>query len=149
MAQDRTASIMRQMALAIVVAVLAVFLVRLGRGEVAFCRGVLAHLAQGRQSVQRQIDWDHLQALEVNVGEAYARLPNAREQEQYRRAFVQQFAVAFQRTGAAPKDFTGWRIAERSGPRIVVAADYPSKRRTLLLQVSGGWKKRVVGIQWQ
>ena len=119
---------------------------RLIRTEVGFCRDAFAGLAQGRLSAERQVDWEHLQAMGVDVGETYRRLPNAQERRQYRQAFIGQFAGGFASSGATTRAFTNWR---RAGGRLV-AADYPAKQKTLLCGVSGSWiTRRIVSLQWQ
>jgi hypothetical protein len=103
----------------------------------------------GRQSVQSRIDWERLKALEVDVGATYAALPDEKEREAYRQAFIERFSRGFGSTGAGLKDFAGWRVQERAEDRTVVAADYPKKRKVLLFELSALGGRKVTGIRWQ
>jgi hypothetical protein len=136
--------------LLVAIGAIGVFAMRSGGGDVELCRRTFQGLAEGRPGVQRSIGWERLKALDVDVGAAYAKLPNDGERRQYRQAFIQQFSEGFRRTGGNPEAFVGWRAQGRTDDgRVVVAADYEGKDKTLLLQLSGGWHKKVVGIQWQ
>src|SRR3989338_3103636 len=106
-------------------------------------------LVSGRSSVQARIAWERLSAVGVDVGATYTKLPNAREQAQYRQAFLRELASGFRRSGARAESFVNWRIMEKSDEAIVVAADFPAKQKTLLLTVSDGKPRQVTGIRWQ
>ena len=129
----------------ILVIVVAAFLLNFVGQEVRFCRRVLTGLANGNPSVRQAIDWERLQAIGIDVGAAYAQLPSDKERREYQDAFIRSFAEGFRQQGGSVKVFTHWRV-EGDG---TVAADYPAKNRNLLFQLSGGWRKQVVGIQWQ
>ena len=136
--------------LALVLAGLVTAGARLIRTEVGFCRDAFAGLAHGRLSAERQVDWEHLQAMGVDVGETYRRLPNAQEQRQYRQSFIGQFAGGLARSGAAATAFTGWRRAGARDGEVLVAADYAVNQKTLLFGVSGSWfHRRITSMQWQ
>ena len=133
-------------------AAVAVFVLRASRSDVDLCRAVLAGLTQGRSSVAGQIAWERLRALDLDVGATYVKLPNAKEQGEYRQAFIENFAAGFQRTGASLPQFTGWRVQERSKGTIIVAADYAARQKTLLLTLPANaswWGKKIEAIQWQ
>lgn len=129
---------------------------------VRWTRRTFEALASGRASVQPRIAWEALQAVGVDVGATYTKLPNAREQAQYRQAFLRELAAGFRQAGARPEAFVNWRIAEKSaeaaemsaegaeksGRMTVVAADYPDKQKTLLITLTAGKPRQVVGIQW-
>lgn len=120
--------------------------IRMRTNHVDFCRESFRRLADGKVSVEHRIDWPNLTALDVNVGQTYGRLANEREQSGYRRAFIEQFASGFQKSGTSPSDFMNWRVHERRPGEVVVAADYTAKDKTLLMAVAG---KKVRSIQWQ
>ena len=113
-------------------------------------QAVLSDLANGSPSAQARVDWAHLKAMGVDVGAAYTGLPNDRERARYREAFIEHCSRGFrQSSGAGVEVFVRWRRVAQKDGRIVIAADYPDKQKTLLVGFSGGWFKRVVSLQWQ
>lgn len=146
---ERTATpLIGSAVLVLAIGAVAVFAMR-GGSDVEVCRRVFQGLAEGRPGVHRRIDWERLKALDVDVGATYAALPDNQERARYRQAFIERFAAGFQGTGGRPEAFVGWRAQGRTDDgRVVVAADYEGKHKTLLLGVSGGWRKKVVSIQW-
>ena len=121
---------------------------RLMQGEAGFCREVFRNLVNDRQSVQGQIDWEHLTAVGVDVGKMYAQLPNDQARAQYRKAFVDNFAMGFRRAEGSLDAFRNWRVQERGGERIVVAVDYAAKHKTLLFTIPASGQRKVEAIQW-
>ena len=111
--------------------------------DVRLCRRALAHLVNGNLSAGRAIDWAHLQALDVDVGAAYAALPNRQEQLNYERAFIQNFAGGFRKNGGRLDALTHWRVE----PDGTVSVDYPAKQTTLVFRLSG--RRQVDGIAWK
>ncbi|MBI2495480.1 MAG: hypothetical protein HYY59_02080 [Candidatus Omnitrophica bacterium] len=132
-----------------VAAAVAVGVVRVGNRDVAFCQKVLSGLIDGRPSVKRWIDWEHLTALDVNVGAAYTQLSSQEERDKYRRAFVEHFSRGFRQAGGVAGGFRRWRVHQRSERRIVVAADYAAKGKTLLISLPASGSKKLEAIQWQ
>jgi hypothetical protein len=130
-------------------AALVAFVLQAGKRDVAFCQALFEDLASGKPSAQKRIDWEHLQALDVNVGATYASLPNEQERAKYRQAFVDSFSKGFRGAQGRVGAFTRWRIHERADDQVVVAADYAGKDKTLLLAVPASGNKRLEGIQWQ
>ena len=130
------------------VAVVAVVM-RLTQGEVGFCRETLGNLVNDRQSAQRQIDWEHLQAVGLDVGKTYTQLPDEPARAQYRKAFVDNFAMGFRRVEGNLAAFRNWRVQTRDGSRIVVAAEYEAKHKTLLFSLPAVGDKKIEAIQWQ
>ncbi|GEM_PF-6274077 len=118
------------------------------RGDVDRGRAVFSGLVYGRQNVQRDIEWEHLRGLDVDVGQAYRALPSDKERTGYRRAFVENFAKGFAIAHAKVSDFVNWRIAQRSPETVSVAADYRGKGRTLLVMLNAS-TKHLVSLQWQ
>ena len=111
--------------------------------DVRLCHRVLAQLVNADLAVSRSIDWDHLQALDANVGATYAALQNREERVGYERAFIRNFAEGFRKSGGRLSAFTHWR-AEPDG---TVSADYPAKQKTLVFRLSG--RRQVDGIAWK
>lgn len=127
----------------------AVFVMRARASDADLAQRILTGLANGQASIERRINWEHLQALGVNVGATYTRLPSDQERARYRDTFIRGFAEGFQRSGARPESFVNWRVQEREEGYSVVAADYAAKRRTLLLRLAKSGGRRLEGIQWQ
>ena len=119
------------------------------RSEVAVCRETLRGLIDGSQTVGRSINWEQLQAMGVDVGATYRRLANEREQAAYRRAFIAQCAQGFRRARGSADSFRRWRLLTREPGRIIVAADYEAKHKTILVALSDSGTKKVESIQWQ
>ncbi len=134
-------------AVLVVVGGLLVFLQSVS-AEIRVCRSALEGLSRGQAWAQGRVDWNRLSAMGMNVGATYASLPNDRERARYRQAFITQFSKGFKGTGASARDFINWRVVERETDRIVVAADYPGKGKTLLMTITARGKQRVESIQW-
>lgn len=131
------------MGLAVVAVV--VLLVRFMNRDIALCRATLTGLANGQSSVQRHIDWEHLKALDVDVGLTYTQLPK-NEKAGYRQAFISYFAKGFRYVAGDTQAFTNWRMQ----PDGSIAVDYSAKQRTLVFHVTDSWlHRRVQAIQWQ
>ena len=112
--------------------------------DVKLCKRVLTGLIQGNQAVRQHIDWDHLTALDVDVGATYTQIQDAQEQAIYQRMFVQKFAEGFAQASADASVFTGWR-AQGDG---TVTVDYPAKSKTLVFRLSESGKQ-IAGVAWQ
>ena len=136
-------------ALAILAAVVLVVIARIVQSDVAFCREVFRGLVEGKPSVQRRIDWEHLSALNVNVGATYTRLPNDQERADYRRTFIEHFSKGFRQVGGTTAGFRHWRVLARKDQKVVVAADYEAKQKTLLMSVPASGTRKLETIQWQ
>ena len=121
----------------------------LGKQDVVFCRKVFTGLARGKPSVQRQIDWEHLKAMDVDVGSTYQSLPTDLDRAKYREKFVRAFSTAFKFSGSLSAHFVNWRIEERLRDTVIVAADFPRRRQTLLLVIPASGKKQLVGVRWK
>ena len=118
------------------------------RDEVGFCRRVFGALTTGSRYIQESIDWEHFQALGADVGAEYQRLPNDEERAKFQESFIVKCAQGFRQEKGRLDDFVNWRLQQR-GPMALVAADYPSKQKTLLFQVSTVGEKQLTAIQWQ
>ena len=143
------------------------------RTEVTVCRETVRGLIDGSPRVGRSIGWERLQAMGVDVGATYRRLPNERDRSEYRQAFIGQFREGFRRAHGQADGFRHWRVQQRLGERVIVAADYtPSTRpsagsglaqdsalrtepaglqphhRTLMLTVPASGPKKVEKMDW-
>lgn len=137
--------------LGLIVVTVVVGTLRFVHRDVTVCREVLRGLVTGRFAAQRSMDWEHLEALGLDVGETYRRLPNAEERQRYQRAFVENFSKAFREAQGRLDAFTRWRIVSREGQTTLVAADYAAANRTLVFTITdSGWgRRRVEAFQWQ
>ncbi|MFH0762492.1 MAG: hypothetical protein V1925_01210 [Candidatus Omnitrophota bacterium] len=117
--------------------------------EVNLCRYLFNGLVSGNYGAARFIDWDNLKALDLDVAEVYDRLPSEKEQANYKRAFINGFAVGFSRVKARAKAFNNWRIYTKDSEETVVAADYKGQNKTLLFTLSRYGEPRLKAIQWE
>ena len=122
---------------------------RLWHNDVQVCQRVFAGLVRGDEGIHDAIDWEHLSAMGVEAGKTFAALPNDWERTRYKQMFIAGFAKGFAENGAKASDFTGWRVRERNGEQTLVAADYASKGKTLLLGLSHAGGGKLTSIQWQ
>ena len=125
----------------------AVFVMRLMTGDIDRARHIFQGLVEGKRSVEWQIDWPRLTALDTKVGDEYSKLPTDVEKRNYARAFILKFAYGFRQGGGDLKAFTNWRTEPASDSLTVVAADYAAKQKTLLFQLSP--EKKLVSMQWK
>ncbi len=117
-------------------------------GDVDFCRGVFRGLINGSVSVQREIDWAHLQAVGSDVGQAYRQFRLDSDRINYRANFIRAFAQGFQRTGGTLQAFTNWRVVDRQPDVVTIAADYRAKGKTLLFKIPASGRKRLLALAW-
>lgn len=139
----------RYAALTLAAVAVAAVVMRLTQNEVGFCRAVFRNLVNDRQAAQRQIDWERLKAVGVDVGKTYTELPDDQARAQYRKAFIDNFAMGFRQSEGTLEAFRNWRVQARDGERVVVATDYEAKRKTLLLSVPASGQRKLQELQWQ
>ena len=127
------------------------FILSLGipKGEVSFCRNIFKGLTEGRQSIQKSIDWENLKALGLDIGATYNQLPDAKEKQDYRREFIKNLSASFRGAGARFAAFSNWRKYKHSGIDTIIAADYQAKARTILFVFSGYGNKKLTAILWE
>ena len=116
--------------------------------DVSFCRQVFRGLVSGSGSVQSRIDWEHLKALDVDIGAAYTKYADEKGKASYRKSFIRGFSYGFAQSHAKPESFVRWRVQERTEGHVVVATDYEGKGKTLLLTIPASGKKKIQAIQW-
>ena len=125
------------------------FVSQLHNREVKFCRSVLSGLIDGDPSVLPLVNWEHFNAVGLNIGDTYTHLADEHERVQYEESFVAHFSEAFHKEGRTVKDFTNWRKLGERGNQVAVAADYPAKNKTLLFLIPADGPKKLEGLQWQ
>lgn len=113
--------------------------------EVNLCRFVFSGLVKGSYGVQRFIDWENLQVLDVDVGATYTKLPTEKEKLNYKKSFIKNFSVGFKQGGGRLKSLTHWRIYDRDREKTVVAADYRDK---IVLFTVSKYGRRLITLQW-
>ncbi len=135
--------------LAAVILAAAVFIFQMTRGDIDVARAIFKDLTNGRYGVQRYIDWEHLQGLDINAGATYTSFTTGKEKAGYKKAFIQHFSSGFKSAGGSYNAFVNWRIDNKTTNQVVVATDYSGHNRTLLLTLSGGWIKKLSSLQWK
>lgn len=121
------------------------FFLHMRNQEVNLCRYVFSGLVKGSYGVQRFIDWENLQALDVDVAATYNNLANDKEKVNYKKSFIKNFSVGFKQGGGRLKSFTHWRIYDRDREKTVVAADYRNK---IILFTLSKYGRRLIALQW-
>ena len=117
--------------------------------DVKFSRKVLDGLVRGEIKVERLIDWDRLEALGVDVGGHYRRFTKPQDQETYRRLFIRNFAVGFQQGKGDINKFVNWRVLQRKGAKVVVAADYLLYNKIILFTLFKSSKTKLIALEWK
>ncbi|MDD5196843.1 MAG: hypothetical protein WC937_02690 [Candidatus Omnitrophota bacterium] len=131
----------------VIVFLLIVFQVK--TGDINLCRAIFKDLTAGRYGVQKYIDWEHFQGLDVNVGITYSKFSTEQEKTGYKKAFIQSFSRGFKGAGGRFRAFINWRIYSKNNQQVVIAADYRSRNKTLLLALSNAGKKKLISLQWK
>lgn len=119
------------------------------KNDVDFCRDIFKGLIEGRESVQKFIDWGNLKAIGIDVGATYSKLPNAKEKADYRKSFIKSLSQGFNNAGGRFKAFSNWRVYKQDGADTLIAADYKDKAKTILFTLSGYEKRKLTAIQWE
>jgi hypothetical protein len=150
MANDRKIAIL----IVVIIALASGLFLRIKNRDIDFSRRVFYYLTTGRNAAQAMIDWQNLKAVGVDVGATYSDLPNDNERTNYRKAFINRFALGFQNTGGNFKSFINWRAYPKPYGQdcancAVVAADYQGKDKTILFTLSKDGRKKLKAIQWK
>lgn len=130
----------------VVLLLLVVFLFQLNPNEISRCRTMFSALVRGSYSAQKQIDWEKLKALDVDVGATYSQFPDGQQRLNYQKTFVKSFALGFKQMGGELAGFRNWRVYTKDAEKTVIAADY--RGQTLLLTFSKVGKK-LTALQWK
>lgn len=106
-----------------------------GADDVRFARQAMALLVKGVYSVTDKIDWTNFKALEHDMGAEYQRLPNEKERDQYKKAFVEGFRLAFQDKGGTTSLFKNWKLyaGTNADGVSIVSTNTADKNYALLL----------------
>jgi hypothetical protein len=143
----------KQIFLVIGVIALAIFLIfsfMIRKNDVAFCRDVFNGLVKGRLlAVEKNIDWGTLKAMGVDVGQAYKKLPDAKEKKDYRKSFVANLSKGFKNAGGNFTDFTNWRTYKHEGLETMIMADYNKKGKKILFTIHGYENRKITAIEWK
>lgn len=132
-----------------IIAGLIFFLSQIFKSDVSLVKEIFAGLVEARQPVRKLIDWEHLNALEVNVGEVYLKVRSQKEKLDFQKVFINNFSEGFKRMGGRLDAFTNWRLYDKDNEKVVVAADYPHYNKTILFTISKYGLSRLIGIQWE
>jgi len=95
-------------------------------GDVTFARTTFESLARGDTAATENIDWETLNSLGINVGASYTAIASETEREEFKNAFVTQFASSFRDGGGSAEAFTNWRVTGTTDDRTEVSADSPN-----------------------
>lgn len=117
--------------------------------DVRLCRSILGGMVKGTVSVGKFIDWENLQATGLNVGSVYRRLSTSQNKDNYRDAFIRNFAEGFKYAKGDFNKFVNWRVLERKGTKVIVGADYLLYNKTILFTLSKLPKTRLIAIEWK
>lgn len=142
-------AVLEYVALFVIIIVLIAGFFQLKNQEINFCRNIFKGLMGGRVGVQKFIDWEHLKALDTDVGADYTRLPDDKERLNYKKAFIMLFARGFHQGGGNLRSFTNWRIYNKDNSSVTVAADYLKHNKTILFTLAKSGKKKLVSLQWR
>ena len=126
-----------------------VFITRILNSDLYFAKKVFTGLVRGAPSAARMIDWPSFQALDLNVGESYAALPSIKDKSAYEKVFIKNFSTGFEKTGARFDSFIRWRVYGRDTGRVIIAADYPAKGKTLLFYINKIDRTKLVKLSWE
>ena len=121
----------------------------INQSDVNFCRSVFSGLIRGSRSVEKSIAWEDFQALGMNVAVTYAQLPNDKERQNYREAFIKGSARGFRNAQLHIKEFIRWRIYDNDDEKVVIAADYLRYNKVILFTVSKAPARKLVSVQWK
>lgn len=142
-------SVLAYLILIVVIMLCLVFFWQLKNQETNLCRYILSSLVKGKYDVEKVIDWENLKALELNVGATYNKLRDAGEKLVYKKEFIRNFALGFQKGRGKLWSFRHWRIYSREGEKVVVAADYLGYNKTILFTLSKIGKSKLISLQWK
>ena len=133
----------------VAIALLIMLVLKSTSQEVDFCRRIFKGFVKGNVTIEKQIDWEHLQAVGTDVGKEYRLFRLEKDRVDYKNNFILAFAQAFRLSGGSFNSFVKWRVIDRKPEVITVAADYPLKDKTLLFDISASGKERkLLGLRW-
>jgi len=117
--------------------------------DLQFSKRVFEGLCNGNRWVEKSIDWEHLKAMGVDVGNTYSGIIAERDRADYRKMFFYNLSYTFKASGGKTSAFTNWRVESRDANNTVVAVDTPSGKALLLTLSYKGGKRKLSAIQWQ
>ena len=117
--------------------------------EVQFARRALYGLCKGDKKIESSIAWDRLQAMGIDVGQAYSKLISAKEKADYRKAFFYNLSYAFKASKGRLSDFTNWQVQDRQADTATVVVDTSSGNVLLMVLSNTGGRMRLIAIGWR
>jgi len=134
--------------LVLAIALVVIFALEFQQREARFCRTILNGLVAGSVEIEKFIDWEQLVAVGVDVGKTYRNKPNPETKLNYVRDFIRGFSVGFRSVKSDVNKFTNWRVLQRKGTKVVVAADYLLYNKTILFTLSKLRKTKLIALEW-
>jgi len=135
---------------AVILVIMGVMFFRVSQDpDVYFARQVFSGLVNGRQSVERDIDWPHFLAVGGDVGTDYASFPTDSQKAYFRKSFIINFALSFKSSGGELKSFTNWAVFSRDNNKAVVSAFTLGNKTILFTIAKKAGKRKLVAIQWK
>jgi hypothetical protein len=118
--------------------------------DVQLTRRIFNGLCNGRQAVEKLIDWEGLKAVETDVGQAYTTLKNEKEKADYRKVFFYNFSYAFKAAGGKASLFYNWRVKTLEPDKTVVAAETSGRSKVILFTLTRkGKERKLTDIEWE
>lgn len=117
--------------------------------DLQLSRKIFNGLCSGNQRVQDSIDWESLQAMEVDVGKAYSSIISQKDRRDYKKMFFYNLSYTFKASGGRISSFTNWRVQNRDSNNTILATDTPSGKVLLLTLSYKTGKRKLTAINWQ
>jgi len=117
--------------------------------DLQLTRKIFNGLCSGNQRVQNSIDWESLQAMEVDVGKAYSSIVSEKDRRDYRKMFFYNLSYTFKASGGRTSSFSKWRVQNIDTNNTIVATDTPSGNVLLLTLSHKAGKRKLTAINWQ
>jgi hypothetical protein len=113
--------------------------------NIDFARSTFGGLIGGNVLIEKNIDWEKLQCLDLDVGSYYGQLPNQSEKTDYRRTFIKNFSSGFKKSGMNIRVFTDWKVYAINNERVIVSAFDKRHKNTLFFTFgkAGGVRKLI------
>ncbi len=90
--------------------------------EIGFARGAFALLTEGQKAAEDNINWEVFTSLGIDVGSQYTLLTTDQDRSKFRENFVDEFSKSFKNNGGTTKDFTDWKIENKTDGTATVSA---------------------------
>ncbi|MFH1396921.1 MAG: hypothetical protein ABIH27_00025 [Candidatus Omnitrophota bacterium] len=134
--------------LAVVIIIAAGLIFRIKTQDVELCRSALTGLIKGSFSAGKNIDWNNLKAMGVDVGTAYSKFTSDKDRNEYKKGMIWGFKAGFIHSKGRLKEFKNWRVLNKDNGKTVIAVDYLNNK-TLLFTLSSQNKRKIIAINWK